>query len=166
MVYAKRNSLRALVLGRPRGGDKTLKIQSLTNAVQKVSVFLFIHTILLLKSQSFSLLYIWTRSEVLRRTKNWRLLRWKPRVKGSPFQTWSRPVYSHSCYAYCQGFLPCNFYPPSPFTCIFPKPLSSFLCWLLLTVVSVWDRRTKYVTLLVVTDNWCMFPCCVPSEYK
>ena len=27
-------------------------------------------------------------------------------LKGSPFKAWSRPVYSHTCYAYCQGFLP------------------------------------------------------------
>ena len=28
-------------------------------------------------------------------------------LKRSPFQAWSRSVYSHTCYAYCQGFLPC-----------------------------------------------------------
>ena len=28
-------------------------------------------------------------------------------LKGSPFIAWSRSVYSHTCYAYCQGFLPC-----------------------------------------------------------
>ena len=27
-------------------------------------------------------------------------------LKGSPFKAWSRSVYSHTCYAYCQGFLP------------------------------------------------------------
>ena len=27
----------------------------------------------------------------------------------SPFQAWSRSVYSHTCYAYCQGVLPCLF---------------------------------------------------------
>ena len=27
-------------------------------------------------------------------------------LKGSPFKTWSRSVYSHTCYAYCQGYLP------------------------------------------------------------
>ncbi len=30
-------------------------------------------------------------------------------LKRSPFQAWSRSVYSHTCYAYCQGFLPCLF---------------------------------------------------------
>ena len=32
-------------------------------------------------------------------------------LKGSPFKAWSRSVYSHTCYAYCQGFLPCLFLP-------------------------------------------------------
>ena len=27
-------------------------------------------------------------------------------LRGSPVQAWSRSVYSHTCYAYCQGFLP------------------------------------------------------------
>ena len=35
-------------------------------------------------------------------------------LKRSPFQAWSRSVYSHTCYAYCQGFLPSG-----PFTCFF-----------------------------------------------
>ena len=30
-------------------------------------------------------------------------------LKRSPFQAWSRSVYSHTCYAYCQGFLSCLF---------------------------------------------------------
>ena len=32
-------------------------------------------------------------------------------LKRSPFQAWSRSVYSHACYAYCQGALPCLFLP-------------------------------------------------------
>ena len=28
-------------------------------------------------------------------------------LKGSPFKAWSRSVYCHACYAYCQEFLPC-----------------------------------------------------------
>ena len=27
-------------------------------------------------------------------------------LKGSPFEAWSRSAYSHTCYAYCQEFLP------------------------------------------------------------
>ena len=51
--------------------------------------------------------------------------------KRSPFQAWSRSVYSHTCYAYCQGFLPCLFLPFGPFTCIFSKTSSDFfLHWL------------------------------------
>ena len=30
-------------------------------------------------------------------------------LKRSPFKAWSRSVYSHTCYAYCQGFLSCLF---------------------------------------------------------
>ena len=32
-------------------------------------------------------------------------------LKRTPFQAWSRSVYSHICYAYCQGVLPCLFLP-------------------------------------------------------
>ena len=32
-------------------------------------------------------------------------------LKRSPFKAWSMSVYSHTCYAYCQGFLPCLFLP-------------------------------------------------------
>ena len=32
-------------------------------------------------------------------------------LKCSPFKAWSRSVYSHTCYAYCQGLLPCLFLP-------------------------------------------------------
>ena len=32
-------------------------------------------------------------------------------LKRSPFKAWSRSVYSHTCHAYCQGFLPCLFLP-------------------------------------------------------
>ena len=30
-------------------------------------------------------------------------------LKRSPFKAWSRSAYSHTCYAYCQEFLPCLF---------------------------------------------------------
>ena len=48
-------------------------------------------------------------------------------LKCSPFKGWSRSVYSHRCYAYCQGFFP-YFYPSSPFTCIFSKTCPDFSC--------------------------------------
>ena len=47
-------------------------------------------------------------------------------LTGSPFKAWSRSVYSHTCYAYCQGFFLAYFYTSGPFTCILSKPLPSF----------------------------------------
>ena len=29
-----------------------------------------------------------------------------PELRGSPFKAWNKSVYSPTCYAYCQGFLP------------------------------------------------------------
>ena len=49
-------------------------------------------------------------------------------LKRSPFKVWSRSVYRHICYAYCQGFLPCLFLPFQPFTCIFSKISPDFSC--------------------------------------
>ena len=44
---------------------------------------------------------------------------------------WSRSVNSHTCYAYCQGALPCLVLPfQSIHLHFFPKPLPNFfLCW-------------------------------------
>ena len=46
-------------------------------------------------------------------------------LKRSPFQAWSRSVYSHTCYAYCQGVLPCLFLPFVHSSAFFPN-LSQF----------------------------------------
>ena len=46
-------------------------------------------------------------------------------LKCSPFKALSRSVYSHTCYAYCQGFL-LYFYPSGPFTCIFSQTSPGF----------------------------------------
>ena len=46
-------------------------------------------------------------------------------LKRSPCKAWSRSVYSPTCYAYCQEFLP-YFYPSGPFTCIFSKTSPNF----------------------------------------
>ena len=55
-------------------------------------------------------------------------------LKRSPFKAWSRSVYSHICYAYCQGFLPCLFLPFWSIHLHFFQKLSQiFLCWLWLT---------------------------------
>ena len=56
-------------------------------------------------------------------------------LKCCPFKACSRSVYSHTCYAYYQGFLPCLFLPSGPFTCIFSKPLSIFP---VLAVANTW----------------------------
>ena len=50
-------------------------------------------------------------------------------LKRSPFQAWSRSVYSHICCAYCQGVLPCLFLPFQPIHLHFlSKPLPIFSC--------------------------------------
>ena len=54
-------------------------------------------------------------------------------LNGSPLTAWSRSVYSHTHYTYCQRFIPCLF---APFRSIhlhfffffFAKPLPSFSC--------------------------------------
>ena len=59
-------------------------------------------------------------------------------LKRSPFKAWSRSVYGHTCYAYCQGFLPCLFLPFRSIHLDFSKTsLDFFLCWLWLTPVAV-----------------------------
>ena len=45
-------------------------------------------------------------------------------LKCSHCKAWSRSVYSHTCYTYCRGFPPANFYPSGPFNCIFFQNLS------------------------------------------
>ena len=51
----------------------------------------------------------------------------------SPFKALSRSVYSHTYYAYCQGFL-LYFYPfPSIHLHLFQNLSRFFLCWLWLT---------------------------------
>ena len=55
-------------------------------------------------------------------------------LKRSPFKAWSMSVYSHTCYTYCQGFLPCLFLPFQSIHLHFLLNLSQyFLCWLWLT---------------------------------
>ena len=65
-------------------------------------------------------------------------------LKRSPFQAWSRSVYSHKCYAYWQGFLPCLFLPFRSIHLHFSQNLSGFLlCWLWLTHVSCVGPQNK-----------------------
>ena len=57
-------------------------------------------------------------------------------LKGSPFKAWSRSAYSHTCYAYCWGFLPCLFLPFQSIHLHFlPKPLPIFP---VLAVANTW----------------------------
>ena len=43
-------------------------------------------------------------------------------------KAWSRSVYSHTCYAYCQGFLPCLFLPFRSIHLQFFKTSHDFSC--------------------------------------
>ena len=47
-------------------------------------------------------------------------------LKRSPFQTWSRSVYSYTCYAYWRGVLPCLFLPFQSIHLHFFQNLSQF----------------------------------------
>ena len=47
-------------------------------------------------------------------------------LKRSPFKAWSRSVYSHTCYAYCQEVLPCLFLPFQSIHLHFFQNLSQF----------------------------------------
>ena len=80
----------------------------------------------------------------------------------SPFKAWSRPVYSHTCSAYCQGFLPCLFLPFRSIYLHFFQNLSQFfLCWLWLTHGSCVGPQNK---IGHPAGGRC--PCWVPAEYK
>ena len=57
-------------------------------------------------------------------------------LKRPPFKTWSRSVCSHTCYAYCQWFLPCLCLPfRSIHLHFFPKSLPVFP---VLAVANTW----------------------------
>ena len=83
-------------------------------------------------------------------------------LKRSPFKAWSRSVYSHTCYAYCQGFLLCSFLPLQFIHLYFSPNLSRFLlCWLWLTHGSCSGPQDKTGHPVA-----CRFPCRVPAKYK
>ena len=83
-------------------------------------------------------------------------------LKRSPFKAWSRLAYSHTCYAYCQGFLPCLLLPFRSMHLHFFQNLSRlFLCWLWLTQGSCVGPQNK-----TGHPAGCRFPCLVPAEYK
>ena len=49
-------------------------------------------------------------------------------LKRSPFKAWSRSVDSHTCYAYCQGILPCLFLPFQSIHLHFSNASPDFSC--------------------------------------
>ena len=51
-------------------------------------------------------------------------------LKRSPFKAWSRLVCGHTCYAYCQGLLPCKFVLFRSIHLHFSKTFSDFFLWL------------------------------------
>ena len=82
-------------------------------------------------------------------------------LKHSPFRAWSRSVYSHTCCAYCQGFLP-YFYRSCLSTCIFFQNLSRFFPALAVANTgSCVGPQNK-----IGHPVGCRSPCWVPAEYK
>ena len=85
-------------------------------------------------------------------------------LKRSPFKAWSRSVYSHTCYANCQGFLSFVLISTLPVhsPAFFSKTSPDFsLCWLWLTHGSCVGLQNK-----IGHPAGCRFPCWVPAEYK
>ena len=75
--------------------------------------------------------------------------------KRSPSKAWSKSIYSHTCYAYCQGFLPCFIIPFRAIHLHFFQNLPRFLlCWLWLTHGSWVGPQNKIAHLA-----GCRFPC-------
>ena len=83
------------------------------------------------------------------------------KITCSPFKAWSRSVYSHTCYAYCQGFLPCLFLHFRSIHLHFPRTSPDFSC-------SVWLTHSSCVGLQYKIGHpaGCRFPYWVPVEYK
>ena len=83
-------------------------------------------------------------------------------LKRSPWKARSRSVYSHTCYAYCQEFLPCIFLPFRSIHLNFFQKLSRFfLCWLWLIHGSCVGPQNK-----IGHPAECRFQCWVPAEYN
>ena len=76
-------------------------------------------------------------------------------LQRSPFKAWSKSVYSHTCYAYRQGFLSCLFLPfRSILLHFFQNPSQFFLCWLWLTHSTCVGPQNK-----IGHPAGCRFPC-------
>ena len=83
-------------------------------------------------------------------------------LKHSPFTAWSRSVYSHTCYAYCQGFFPCLFLPFWSIHLHFFQNLSPFFPVLAVANTGSYVGPQNKIGHPV----GCTFPCWVPAEYK
>ena len=83
-------------------------------------------------------------------------------LKRSLFKVWSRSVYSHTCYAYCQEFLPRLFLPFRSIHLHFFQNLSLFFPVLAVANTgSCVGPQNK-----IGHPVGCRFPCWVPAEYK
>ena len=83
-------------------------------------------------------------------------------LKPSPFKAWGRSVCSHTCYAYCQGFLHCLFLPFQSIHLHFFKNLSRvFPVLAAASTGSSVGPQNK-----IGHSAGRRFPCWVPAEYK
>ena len=83
-------------------------------------------------------------------------------LKCSLFTAWNMSVYSHTCYAYCQGFPPRLFLPfRSIHLHFFPNPPDFFP---VLAVVNTGSRVGPQNK--IGHQAGCRFPCWVPAEYE
>ena len=83
-------------------------------------------------------------------------------LKRSPSIAWSRSAYSHTCYAYCQEFLPCLFLPFRAIHLHFFQNFPRFFPVLALANTgSCVGPQNK-----IGQPAWCGFPCWVLAEYK
>ena len=83
-------------------------------------------------------------------------------LNGSPFKTWYRSIYSRTCYAYCQEFLPRLFLPFRSIYLHFFQILSQFF-----PVLAVANSGSCVGPQNKIGHPVeCRFPCLVPAEYK
>ena len=83
-------------------------------------------------------------------------------IKRSPFKVWSRSVYSHTCYAYCQEFLPRLFLPFRSIHLHFFQNLSQFFPVLAAASTGSYVGPQNKIGHSVE----CRSPYWVPAEYK
>ena len=83
-------------------------------------------------------------------------------LKRSPFQAWSRSVYSHTCDAYCRGFLPWLFLPFRSIHLHFFQNLSRVFPVLAVASTSSCVGPQNKIGNLA----GCRFQCWVPTEYR